>query len=371
MPNEQAKVSALTVPKDPPPFTLGDLKRSIPAHCFERSYVISIYYLCRDLVLIGSLLYGGVLLLRNEANLHPAVSAGLWLAYWIAQGTVMTGLWVLAHECGHHAFSPSELFDDFVGLFAHSALLVPYFSWQMSHAKHHRSTGDMDNDEVFVPDLRSRYVKSDTKLPLTPFQAATGIVIMLSFGWLAYLTVNASGPAKNKGASHFTAGTVLLPQNMTLKVFITDLVLVAWVGFLVYLASVTSIKTVVFLYLIPYFIVNFWLTLITYLQHTDTYLPHYRGKQWNWLRGALATVDRDYGSLLNNILHNINDTHVCHHLFSYLPHYHAEEATRAMRPVLGKYYLRDETPVAKALWRSYNNCRFVDEDDEVVFYKAK
>ena len=42
------------------------------------------------------------------------------------QGGIMTGLWVVAHECGHRAFSDSELICDVVGLVLHSALLVPY-----------------------------------------------------------------------------------------------------------------------------------------------------------------------------------------------------------------------------------------------------
>jgi omega-6 fatty acid desaturase (delta-12 desaturase) len=52
-----------------------------------------------------------------------------------------TGLWVLAHECGHGAFSPSRTFNNVVGWVLHSALLVPYFSWQLSHSKHHKATG--------------------------------------------------------------------------------------------------------------------------------------------------------------------------------------------------------------------------------------
>lgn len=42
------------------------------------------------------------------------------------QGGIMTGLWVVAHECGHRAFSDSDLICDVVGLILHSALLVPY-----------------------------------------------------------------------------------------------------------------------------------------------------------------------------------------------------------------------------------------------------
>ena len=40
-----------------------------------------------------------------------------------------TGVWVIAHECGHQAFSKWQSVNDAVGLVLHSALLVPYYSW--------------------------------------------------------------------------------------------------------------------------------------------------------------------------------------------------------------------------------------------------
>lgn len=78
-------------------------------------------------------------------------------------------------------------------------------------------------------------------------------------------------------------------------------------------------------YIIPYLVVNNWLVTITLLQHTHPKLAHYNDKEWDWLRGALATVDRSYG-FLDYFFHHIADTHVAHHLFSNMPHYHAEEA---------------------------------------------
>jgi hypothetical protein len=50
-------------------------------------------------------------------------------------------------------------------------------------------------------------------------------------------------------------------------------------------------------YVVPYLIVNFWLVTITFLQHTHPNLPHYEDEEWDWLRGALATVDRRYACL--------------------------------------------------------------------------
>jgi hypothetical protein len=52
-----------------------------------------------------------------------------WPMYWFWQGAFATGVWVIAHECGHGAFSDSEALNDGVGLVFHSLLLVPYYSW--------------------------------------------------------------------------------------------------------------------------------------------------------------------------------------------------------------------------------------------------
>ena len=54
----------------------------------------------------------------------------LWVAYALVTGTVAMGLWVLAHECGHGAFSENRTLQDAVGYILHTALLVPCFSAQ-------------------------------------------------------------------------------------------------------------------------------------------------------------------------------------------------------------------------------------------------
>jgi len=49
----------------------------------------------------------------------------------------------------------------------------------------------------------------------------------------------------------------------------------------------------------PYMGVNAWLTLITWLQHTDEAVPHYDESTWDWLKGALGTIDRNYPRFIN------------------------------------------------------------------------
>ena len=77
-------------------------------------------------------------------------------------------------------------------------------------------------------------------------------------------------------------------------------------------------------------------------------------------------MDRSFGKVLDTRLHRIADLHVCHHIFSRMPFYNHEEATAAMRPILGKYYLKDDTPIAKALWRSWTQCKFVQKEGGVA-----
>lgn len=115
-------------------------------------------------------------------------------------------------------------------------------------------------------------------------------------------------------------------------------------------------------YVMPYLVVNHWLVIITMLQHTHPDLPHYSSSEWDWMRGALSTVDRSYG-FLDVVFHHITDTHVLHHLFPTIPHYHAQEATEAIKPILGDYYKSDSRRVYQALWQDHDLCRYVAPDD--------
>jgi omega-3 fatty acid desaturase (delta-15 desaturase) len=47
-------------------------------------------------------------------------------------------------------------------------------------------------------------------------------------------------------------------------------------------------------------------------------------QEWSYTRGGLSTIDRDYG-WFNKVHHDIG-THVVHHLFPQIPHYHLVEA---------------------------------------------
>ena len=377
------------VPTAPPPFTLADIRRAIPSYCFERSLVTSFAYVAYDLAIVASLAYIAIQIptIFPTATFGPAapfLQHVLWLAYWVCQGCVMTGLWVLGHECGHGGFADSQTVNDVVGWVIHSALLVPYFSWQISHRKHHGNTGNLQRDEVHVPakagtetaatQAHQAAVQVENEDELTIVQAVKSlyrmvrITVMLTLGWPLYLFTNASGNKSYPDTwtlNHFTPSSPIYAdiRNGRMLVLLSDLGLLVAIGLLTFLSYTFSFANVLYYYLIPYMITNLFLVLITFLQHTDHILPHYDNDKWDWLRGALATVDRDYG-VLNSVMHHIMDTHVVHHLFSNMPHYHAQEATEAVKRLLGPYYAFDDAPIWKEMWYIYGNCMTVKEDPQ-------
>lgn len=356
------------LPLEPPKFTLKTIKDAIPRHCFERNLLTSFKHLFIDLFCVAILFYASTWI--SHPSVPRVLTFILWPLYWFAQGSVMTGVWVLAHECGHQAFSDYEVVNNIVGSICHSLLLVPYHSWRISHGHHHNNTGSCDNDEVFVPYTRSDL--ANDMLRETPLAQLYGITLMLTVGWMpGYLFFNFTGPSKYRGkdASHFSPSSVLFSKDEYWLIVQSDICFFLAFALLCYSITVFGFLNVATYYLIPYMIVNYHLVLITFLQHTDVFMPHFRGKEWNWLRGALCTVDRSFGSLLDRTFHHIVDTHVCHHLFSKMPFYHAQEASVHIRKVLGPYYLRDDTPIAHALYRAFANCQFVEDKGDIVFYK--
>lgn len=121
---------------------------------------------------------------------------------------------------------------------------------------------------------------------------------------------------------------------------------------------------------------------ITFLQHTDPSLPHYEPESWTFARGAAATIDREFGFIGRHLFHGIIETHVLHHFVSTIPFYHADEATEAIKPVMGKHY-RAKTEggslgFIKSLWSSARTCQWVEsvegaegENKGVLFFRNR
>jgi len=392
-----------------PDLTVKDLLSVIPAHCFKRSALKSSKYILGDVIGIAGTYKAATFaetfitpaLLPNPLA-RTAARVSLWALYGFVTGLFGTGLWVIAHECGHQAFSESKTINNAVGWILHSALGVPYHSWRISHAKHHASTGHCTQDQVFVPktrsdlklppldpakeDLMGRSVTEEVRSELrealndSPLATMLGAMSYLIIGWPAYLIRNASGQRRYpKSTSHFKPTSVIYAPHQYTDIVISDIGVALWIGGIAAWAYTRGFSEVFRLYLVPYLWVNHWLVLITFLQHTDPILPHYRAPEFTFPRGALSTLDR---SLLGDlgpigawvgatITHGISETHVLHHVSSKIPHYNAWEAAAALRARLAQAGI--ELQGAPGGWaevyRVFRECKFIEDEGSVVFYK--
>ncbi len=224
--------------------------------------------------------------------------------------------------------------------------------------------------QVFVPKHHEEEDPDFRWTQLAPVRLAK-ILVTLTLGWPAYLISNASGRPYDRYACHFDPYSPIYSRRERLEIVASDVGIAAVMAGLGYLGHSYGWLALLRLYVIPYMVVNYWLVMITRLQHTHPDLPHYHTSEWDWLRGALSTCDRSYG-FLDVVFHHIADTHVAHHLFSKMPFYHAEEATNALKPILGPYYKRDDRNVFVALWQDSSSCIYVAPDvkgEGILWYR--
>ncbi|XP_009622725.1 omega-3 fatty acid desaturase, endoplasmic reticulum-like isoform X3 [Nicotiana tomentosiformis] len=344
-------------PSAPPPFKLSEIRAAIPKHCWVKNPWKSLSYVFRDFTIVSALVAIAIFL----------DSWKFWPLYWVAQGTMFWAIFVLGHDCGHGSFSDSAFLNSVVGHILHSSILVPYHGWRISHRTHHQNHGNVEADESWVPMPEKLYKELDFATKFFRFK--------IPFPLLAYPMYLISRSPGKKG-SHFNPYSDLFQHHERKYVITSTLCWTVMVAFLYYLYTLIGSLQLFKLYGIPYMIFVMWLDFVTYLHHHghEQNLPWYRGKEWSYLRGGLTTIDRDYG-LFNNIQHDIG-THVIHHLFPQIPHYHLAEATKAAKPVLGKYYREPKKSgiipfhLIGNLVTSMKQDHFVSDNGEIVYYQT-
>ena len=356
--------------------SIKEFRAVIPKRYFKCKTTTSLRYLFQSgfiqavLVLIG-------LSIPFTPKMIP-----IWILYALLSGTNAMGFWVIAHECGHGAFSQNRALETTTGYLLHSLLLVPYFSWQRSHAVHHRFTNNVTNGETHVPlvingnGLKEKIGgEKEMAFSLSIGKTNYGIlqlVLHLIFGWPAYLLTGSTGGIKHGTSNHFWPkrpfSKTLWPSIWAKKVWISDIGVSLTIIGLVSLIHIYGIFPIMGLYVGPLLVVNCWLVIYTWLHHTDTDVPHLSNKEFSFMRGAFLSIDRPYGKILDFLHHNIGSSHVVHHVCPTIPHYHAKEATFLIKKAFKRAYLFNPDPIHKALWSIACNCIAVkSQNDEGIY----
>ncbi|KAJ3026081.1 UNVERIFIED_CONTAM: hypothetical protein HDU68_006221 [Siphonaria sp. JEL0065] len=298
--------------------TVGALRKSLPAHVFEKNLSRSMWYLLVDMTVI-------VACLRSYSD---DMSWPLYIVYSNVLGLFMWCLFVVGHDCGHGTFSENKTLNAVIGHFCHGFILVPFWPWAKSHATHHAFHQHKNKDKSHGwYDVENEGIEKIMKNQ--PF-----FIPFLYF--FVYLL------AGFPDGSHFLPMSKLFntARDRTMCAVSAAVCVAFFAGFVAYWGLTEKF---LYIYVIPWLIYNFWLYKVTYLQHHMDGTVVYSEETWDFLTGGLQTVDRVYDTntgALDFIMHNITNGHVIHHLFSTsIPHYNLMEATKILRPQLGDKYL--------------------------------
>jgi omega-6 fatty acid desaturase (delta-12 desaturase) len=291
-----------------PDYTIKQIYDAIPAHCFERNVFKSLSYLIQDLSLISLTFYVFYTFVTPEHVESYPLRFALWSLYTFLQGLFGSGVWVLAHECGHQSFSTSKTFNDTLGLILHSALLVPYFSWKITHRNHHKGIGNMSTDTSFVPVTRLAYAQRFGKtveevIDLaedTPIYSFFYLLFHQLLDWQIYMLImigvgehwwekqakmnGEENPERHEDgtlvrkygfwAGHYGPYSPLYRPHEAKYILLTDIALLVTCSGLYYLGSTFGWMNLLVWYGIPYLWVNHWLGMYLPFSLRLTKRPH-------------------------------------------------------------------------------------------------
>ena len=284
-----------------PDYTIKEIRDAIPPHCLERSALRGFAYIARDMLLLASTFYIFHNYATSEYVGSPRLRFCLWIIYGFLQGLFATGLWVIAHECGHQSFSSSKTLNDTTGWVLHSALFVPYFSWKISHGKHHKSTGHMDRDMVHLPKNREVYAgrvrrKVHELTELTEEAPLVTAMVLLGrqlIGWPLYLLQNKTGHDNHQrqsegrgvgkyngpagGVNHFSLSSPLFEDKDAKYIALSDLGLGLMAILFYEIAQAFGWYNILTWYIVPYLWVNHWLGMTLFFAAYGLDNSQYRG----------------------------------------------------------------------------------------------
>ncbi|KAF4576275.1 hypothetical protein EYR36_001127 [Pleurotus pulmonarius] len=376
----------------PSKVTLAEIHAAVPKHLYNKSTIKSLFYVARD-ISCGLIAYKLAVLIEPfgqslqlmglNSTVTRLIKFALWATYWHWQGVIFAGLWCLGHEAGHGTMSPYGWVNHAIGYSLHTFLLVPYYAWRSTHHAHHKATSSIERDENYVPRTRTDYGlppahKAQTRdyheiFEETPIYTLLRMLAMQALGWQFYLFTNAMGsPSYPKGTNHFLPSSPLFKPHERNDIIASNIGLATMSTVLWIYTGNVGLATFIKIYFIPYLLANHWIVMLTYLHHSDPTIPHFRNKEWTFLRGALATVDRPLlGWAGRFFLHNVSHDHIGHHLFSTIPFYNQPQVTEHIKRVLKEDYNYDSTNTFRALYRTFTQCCFIEDDGDIVFYKNK
>jgi omega-6 fatty acid desaturase (delta-12 desaturase) len=247
-----------------------------------------------------------------------ALASGQWLGLLIAipAGGFLLRLFLIQHDCGHGAFFRRRASNDWLGRILSVVTLTPYAYWRRSHARHHASTGNLDErgigdvDTITVAEFRS----------LTPMQKLLyrlyrHPLILFGFG-PAYLFLLRHRLPVGMMRNGWSPWISALGTNLSIALLWTALIWAfGWKLFLLVHLPITLAAASI----------GVW---FFYIQHQFEHTMWDRAEDWSFHDAALhGSSYYELPGVLRWFSANIGVHHV-HHLVSRIPFYRLPEVLR-------------------------------------------
>lgn len=326
--------------------SLGHFKKIIPKHCFEKSASRSLFYMFRDLLLLSTAFI--------TFDFFSQSWIGLFV-YWNIYGFLLWCLFVIGHDCGHGSFSHSYILNSICGHICHGVILVPFWPWAYSHKKHHQYHNKIEEDRShpwFTKEEWNGFSRWQRAFTLAPFLPFIAYFLYLFAGYTDGSHVNPNSLLYKKA-----------PRQEKIKCVVSTIVILLFLGLLLLYSG--TFTTFLLFYGGCWIVFSFWLFVVTYMQHHKEETCLFNEDNWNYVDGALETVDRRYGFGIDDFHHNITDCHLVHHLFfQQIPHYHLKEATESLKKFLAEkdipYHFIDQTFFPWDFFKVFYNTHFTN-----------
>jgi omega-6 fatty acid desaturase (delta-12 desaturase) len=325
----------------PPMDSLPKIIRSIPRHCLRPDVLKSFSYLFRDVILCAGL----VALIISTRNIAIAIPLSLLL------GVVMTGLFVVAHDAGHRSFSSSLFINNIVGEICSALLIWPFHVWRLSHDTHHRYTHHISKEIAWRPFSKAKVDRLSALSRLIYLWTRTWGYFVGSIFFAVYFVRDGLRGLRSR---HFGR------QDLSLIYFS-----VAFTGIVTALMLLATWKAggwygIVFLFIIPQFTFQFWMSTFTFFHHTNPDSLFMQEGTWDPGKAQLgSTIHMRYPGWIDWLTHDIS-WHVPHHVCVGIPHYHLREAHQALK-ITYPAVVREETFSLEYVRRVVSTCQLAGE----------
>ena len=278
--------------------------------------------------------------------MYQALSHGhawLYALLLLPSAGLLVRLFLIQHDCGHHAFFANRSVNDWIGRAISVLTLTPYDYWRRTHALHHATSGNLgrrgigDVDTLTVAEYRARTPRGRLRYriyrhPIVMFGVGPAYLFLLQHrlpmgmmreGWRPWLSTIGTTVA-------FAIGAGALIGAIGVKAFL--------------------------LVHVPIFLIGaaagVWLFYVQH-QFEETYWES--GENWNVREAALhGSSHYDLPPILRWFTANIGVHHV-HHLCSRIPYYRLQDVLRDVPELRDVSHLR--------LWPSLKCARLVLWDE--------